>query len=54
MNCEKCDTAMFQAKMDGGYNNLDTIMMTAAEIRDQCGSIGKYSAYGYLMRMALQ
>ena len=22
MNCEKCDTAMFQAKMDGGYMGL--------------------------------
>ena len=54
MNCEKCDTAMFQAKMDGGYNNLDAITMTTAEIRDQYVGIGKYSAYGYLMRMALQ
>ena len=54
MNCEKCDTAMFQAKMDAGYNNLDAITMTAAEMWDQCGSIGKYSAYEYLMRMALQ
>ena len=53
MNCEKCDTAMFQAKMDGGYNNLDAITMTTAEIRDQYVGIGKYSADEYRARMTL-
>ena len=44
---------MFQAKMDDGYNNLDAITMTTAEIRDQYVGIGKYSADEYRARMTL-